>query len=651
MSSDVRDREVREFLLRMANEAPASASAPRAALRRAHHRLALTGFIGLMVVGLVVFGAVSGIRAIEAAPTQRPADQGGSPTTITVGAQPTALTVGEGAVWVANSGDGTVSRIDPATDQVVATIEVGGQDSNFDITSGDGAVWVTTAGDLVQRIDPETNEVVATVDVPAPIHPATGFGAVWVSDYDAGSVTRIDSAANDVAAMIPVPGSDPHGIAILGDSIWATIDDTGDVVRIDPVTNQATAAWRTGSFGDLVGGFDSLWGPGPGGAILRIDPTTGSSVSIDVGSGKHYEPELTVGDDAVWVIAPGPVGSRLERIDPTTNTVVGALELGGAYLVEVGFGSVWVLDASDGSVLRLDPGDVPPPTDQPAPPEPSPGASSGQSGASGPIVPGSDSETLPEGGSLDLDSDATSAADLTLIDGSLEPAGGSWLASVTDEVGVLGDRVGDYRHMGPLDLRTYRFSQEPLGSDQLEVGDVIAVFTNQGRYAKIEVLSRTNAALELRWAAYPHGGSQPCWFSGNASGGGVDPSGVPILAQGEITLCGTFVVDLDTGTTQDGLAPDIQWEQIDGNRARVTIEGYGGRGLANLGATAFDAVTIDQLRGLDYSVSTIPGNVVGSNQLVDGDVFAVSTSDGHYAKIQILHYGYDLQIRFVTYVG
>jgi YVTN family beta-propeller protein len=560
MSSDVRDREVREFLFRMANEAPASASTPRAALRRAHRRLALTGFVGLVVVGLVAYGAFSGIRAIEASPTERPADQGGSPTTITVGSRPTALTVDEGAVWVANSGDGTVSRIDPATDQVVATIEVGGQDSNIDITSGDGAVWVTTADRVVQRIDPETNEVVASIDVSAPIHPAAGFEAVWVSDYDAGSVTRIDPATNEVAAVIPVPGSDPHGIAIVEDSVWVAIDDTGDVVRIDPVTNQATATWRTGSFGDLIGGFDSLWGPGPGGAILRIDPTTGSSVSIDVGSGRHYEPELTVGDDAVWVIASGPEGSRLEQIDPTTNTVAGALELDGASVVEAGFGSVWVLDASNGSVLRLDPRDIPAPSDQPAPPEPSPGGSSGLSGATGPIVPGSDSETLPEGGSLDLDSDATSAADVTLIEGSLEPAGGSWLASVTDEVDVFGDAVSRYLDLGPGDLRTYRFRHVPLTPDQLEVGDVIAVFTDRGRYAKAEVLGSSTNGLELRWAAYPHGGSHPCWFSGSAPGSGVDPTGAVFVAGGEVTLCGTFVFDLDSGTTQDG-GPDISWSR------------------------------------------------------------------------------------------
>ena len=107
----------------------------------------------------------------------------------------------------------------------------------------------------------------------------------------------------------------------------------------------------------------------------------------------------------------------------------------------------------------------------------------------------------------------------------------------------------------------------------------------------------------------------------------------------------------DTGTTQDGLAPDVQWEWITEQRAQMTTEDLGGRGLTNLGGVSFDAVTLDQLRGYDYSASKIPGNVVGEDQLVDGDVFAVSTSDGNYAKVQILRSGYDMQIRYVTYQG
>jgi YVTN family beta-propeller protein len=60
---------------------------------------------------------------------------------IEVGDQPAAVAVGAGSVWVANAGDGTVSRIDPATRKVVKTIDVGNAPAGLVVA--DGLVWVT----------------------------------------------------------------------------------------------------------------------------------------------------------------------------------------------------------------------------------------------------------------------------------------------------------------------------------------------------------------------------------------------------------------------------------------------------------------------------------------------------------------------------
>ena len=89
------------------------------------------------------------------------------------GPSPTAVAVGEDAVWVASrfvvgngfstSGKrGTVSRIDPQTNAVVYTIPVGHEP--FSIAAGDGAVWVANRTDsTIMRIDPRTNKVVKTI--------------------------------------------------------------------------------------------------------------------------------------------------------------------------------------------------------------------------------------------------------------------------------------------------------------------------------------------------------------------------------------------------------------------------------------------------------------------------------------------------------
>ncbi len=64
--------------------------------------------------------------------------------TIPAGTGPTAIAVGEGAVWVADDGDGTVMKIDPATDRVVRTIHVGGRPAGISVA--DGRVWVSIDG-------------------------------------------------------------------------------------------------------------------------------------------------------------------------------------------------------------------------------------------------------------------------------------------------------------------------------------------------------------------------------------------------------------------------------------------------------------------------------------------------------------------------
>ena len=51
------------------------------------------------------------------------------------------LLFGALVVWVANTLDGTVSRIDPATRRVIATIRVGGLPRGVAVS--DETVWVT----------------------------------------------------------------------------------------------------------------------------------------------------------------------------------------------------------------------------------------------------------------------------------------------------------------------------------------------------------------------------------------------------------------------------------------------------------------------------------------------------------------------------
>jgi virginiamycin B lyase len=121
-----------------------------------------------------------------------PAD-GSTQATVETGSGSRFLTVGDDAVWVMNQDDGTVTRIDPETDAVAATVRVSdGRIPGGDIAAGDGAVWVRTESELATAIDPATDEVVRVLG------PATGSGsiaitpgAVWITAHDTLEVYRV----------------------------------------------------------------------------------------------------------------------------------------------------------------------------------------------------------------------------------------------------------------------------------------------------------------------------------------------------------------------------------------------------------------------------------------------------------------------------
>jgi class 3 adenylate cyclase/streptogramin lyase len=99
--------------------------------------------------------------------------------TISVGAEPTGVAYGAGAIWVANKGDGTVTRIEPRSYSAF-TIEVG--HSPTAVAAGGGAIWVADEGGTISRIDPSQRKVVKTIDIGnAPSGIAVGNGLIWVT--------------------------------------------------------------------------------------------------------------------------------------------------------------------------------------------------------------------------------------------------------------------------------------------------------------------------------------------------------------------------------------------------------------------------------------------------------------------------------------
>src|SRR6516165_5589334 len=136
-------------------------------------------------------------------------------------------------------------------------------------------------------------------------------------------------------------------------------------------------------------------------------------------------------------------------------------------------------------------------------------------------------------------------------------------------------------------------------------------------------------------------------YSGNLSRFDLFPSAT-VVSSGTTVLQGTYTFDLDTGTEGGASgAADIWWEQETAVARQMVPQN--GAGIVNLGIIAFTALSSAALPSLAYGSTPIPGSNDSTNQLVNGDVFAVRTTSGNYAKVLVQSYGYDLTIQWITY--
>lgn len=110
---------------------------------------------------------------------------------IPVGPSPHFMACTETDVWVLNQGNGTISRIDIASNQVVATIDAGIPGQGGDIAVGEGFVWVTMKNIPLTQIDPATNKVVVQYVGEGGDALRIGHGAVWMCSFFLEEVWRV----------------------------------------------------------------------------------------------------------------------------------------------------------------------------------------------------------------------------------------------------------------------------------------------------------------------------------------------------------------------------------------------------------------------------------------------------------------------------
>ena len=220
---------------------------------------------------------------------------------IPLAGEPGGLVSGAGAIWAESTIDGTISRVDPATEQVTQTVplEIGNAAA---LGFGQGRLWVAdTTGHSLVEVFPRTGKRVLTLPLDLrPTSIAVGKRAVWVADHDSGLLARVNPTLGVTEAIIHV-GQGPAALALGENALWVANSLDSTVSRIDPATNRVVA-------------------------------------TIPVGSGPVA---LAVSDGAVWVA--NQSSGDLSRIDPLRNRVTRTIRVGGQpSAVAIAARQVWV---------------------------------------------------------------------------------------------------------------------------------------------------------------------------------------------------------------------------------------------------------------------------------------------------------------------
>ena len=176
-----------------------------------------------------------------------------------------AMAILDGSLWVADCKENALVRIDTQTAQKTATVNTGlASTGELNVVAGAGSIWVASdnVAGKVSRVDPATNAVIATITVsPGTWYLAFGFGSVWAVSSQSQTIQRIDPATNTVTKTTAL-GKIPGFLTAGEGAVWVQEQGDGTVAKIDPETGEVLGRVQVGAvlkYGDIDTGAGLVW--------------------------------------------------------------------------------------------------------------------------------------------------------------------------------------------------------------------------------------------------------------------------------------------------------------------------------------------------------------------------------------------------------
>lgn len=223
----------------------------------------------------------------------------------------------------------------------------------FDGTS----VWVAnydSAGTgSVQRINPKTNAVVASITaVTNPAALAFDGTYIWVANAGANSVAKINRATNAVEGSPITVGTNPQGMLFDGESLWVSNLSSASVSRVNP-SNGSVETYPVGSGPrGLAYDGDRIWVANSfAGSVTVLNGTTGALLATPTIGGT---PQQVVYDGRYVWVSNGAGGTSASVFQPAVSLAsFGSVTGPAASGIASDGRDIWVGNTADGGVLKV----------------------------------------------------------------------------------------------------------------------------------------------------------------------------------------------------------------------------------------------------------------------------------------------------------
>ena len=168
----------------------------------------------------------------------------------------------------------------------------------------------------------------------------------------ATGVARLSGTGRPLDDRIDIDGT-PSSLAVDGSTVWVADRQRRTVTRLDTATGSSISIGSIGIPEAIAAGDDAAWVVDPfGGTVLRIDET-GAVTTLK----RLAAPvDAVYAFDSVWVLE--ATNERVFRLDPLTGrtqTQIDLLPGGGPLRIAAGTSSIWILNTLDRSLSRIDP--------------------------------------------------------------------------------------------------------------------------------------------------------------------------------------------------------------------------------------------------------------------------------------------------------